>query len=150
MKKSNKTAVITTAIISSVVVGATISWFLFPERRKKVVSSLNSGTASISDSIKVKLYSFMENLKKELERACDKANNYLQMEKALNGKILKITLKIQSDFPELYNYIDEMSITIPDSNDPEISLSNLNKYYNSLEVMLNNYKPTHKKNINPS
>ncbi len=144
MKKSNSTAVIATTILSSVLIGATISWFLFPKKRKRIVSSLNRSTSAVTDSIKVKIHSFMEDMKKELELACDKANSYLQMEKALNEKILKITLLIQNDFPELYSFIEEMPVTIPDSNDPEISLNNLKKYHNSLEVMLKNYKPTHK------
>jgi hypothetical protein len=144
MKKPNNTALIATTIISSVLIGATASWFLFPKKRKKLISSLNRNSSAVTDTLKVKLHSFMEDIKKELELACDKANSYLQMEKALNEKILKITLKIQNDFPELYSFIEEMPITIPDSNDPEISLNNLKKYHNSLEVMLKNYKPTHK------
>lgn len=144
MKKSSNTAVVATAIVSTVVIGATLGWFLFPKKRKKIISSIKQSTGAVSDTIKVKLHSYMEDLKKQLEQACEKANNYLQMEKALNEKILKVTLKIQNDFPELYTFIEEMSVTIPDTNDPEINLNNLKKYYNSLEVVLNNYKPTHK------
>jgi hypothetical protein len=144
MKKPNNSVVIATTILSSVVIGVTIGWFLFPKKRKKIISSLNRSTNAITDTLKVKLHSFMEDMKKGLALACDKANNYLEMEKSLNEKILKITLIIQNDFPELYSFIEEMPVTIPDSNDPEISLNNLNKYYNSLEVMLKNYKSTHK------
>lgn len=143
MKKSN-TVVIATSILSSVIISAAIGWFLFPKKRKKIISDLSRSTDAVSDTVKVKLHRFMEDLKRESELAFDKANNYLQMEKALNEKILKITLKIQRDFPELYSFIEEMPITIPNTNDPEISLNSLNKYYNSLELLLKNYVPTHK------
>jgi hypothetical protein len=92
MKKSNNTAVITATILSGVLIGATISWFLFPKKRKKIISSLNRSTSAVKDTLKVKLHNFMEDMKKELELACDKANSYLQMEKALNEKILKINV----------------------------------------------------------
>jgi len=146
MKKSNNTAVIASTILSSVVVGATIAWFLFPRKRKKMIHTLKYESYAMSDMLKLKLHGFMEEVKKEIEMACDKTNEFLQMEKAINAKILKITLKISNDFPELYSYLEEMPVTIPYTNDPEINLNNLKKYYNSLEVMLKNYMLTHEKN----
>jgi len=146
MKKSNNTAVIASTILSSVVVGATITWFLFPRKRKKMIHTLKYESYAMSDMLKLKLHGFMEEVKKEIEMACDKTNEFLQMEKAINAKILKITLKISNDFPELYSYLEEMPVTIPYTNDPEINLNNLKKYYNSLEVMLKNYMLTHEKN----
>lgn len=143
MKNNNNTSLIATTILSSVIVGAVAGYFLFPKKRKKIITKLNRKTSIVTDVFKVKLYGIMEHLKNELELACDNATEYLQMEKALNAKILKITLRIQSEFPELYPYLEEMPITISNTNDPEINLSYLKKYYNSLENMLKNYIPTH-------
>jgi hypothetical protein len=63
-------------------------------------------------------------------------------EKELNEAILKITLHIQSTFPELSKYIEEMPITIPTAN-PEIKLKNLKDYYNSLNTLVNKYAKSH-------
>jgi hypothetical protein len=57
----------------------------------------------------------------------------------LNAKILKITMTINEQYPELYKYIEEMQATIPDEKNPEITIKNLQAYYDSLNSMLNNY-----------
>jgi hypothetical protein len=56
-----------------------------------------------------------------------------------NEKILKITMKIKDQYPELFKYLIEMPETIPDEKDPEIELKNLKQYFNSLNVMLDKY-----------
>jgi hypothetical protein len=65
--------------------------------------------------------------------------NYVKEKEELNSKIMEITLKIKERYPELAVYLDEMTITIPDEEHPEVTLRNLNRYYNSLNSMLNNY-----------
>ena len=60
-------------------------------------------------------------------------------EHELNSKILKITMKIKDQYPELSKFIEEMSMTIPDEKNPEITLKNLKAYYDSLNSMLNKY-----------
>jgi hypothetical protein len=67
----------------------------------------------------------------------------MKTEKELNSAILKITLKIQETYPELSKYITEMPVTIPNSNDPEITLKALKDYYNSLEIILLKYAKEH-------
>ena len=57
----------------------------------------------------------------------------------LNLKILKTTLLIKDKYPELSKYIEEMKVTIPDETNPQITLKNLQAYYDSLNSMLNNY-----------
>ncbi len=64
---------------------------------------------------------------------------YMEKEKELNSNILKITMKIKEQYPELSKYIEEMSVTIPDEKNPEITLKNLKTYYDSLHSMLNRY-----------
>jgi hypothetical protein len=60
-------------------------------------------------------------------------------EKDLNSKILKITMTIKDQHPELSKYLDEMPVTIPDEKHPDITLKNLKEYYDSLNSMLNKY-----------
>jgi hypothetical protein len=67
----------------------------------------------------------------------------VETEKELNSKILKITMKIKDQYPELSKYIEEMQETIPDEKKPEITLKNLKKYYDSLNSMLNKYISEH-------
>ena len=63
----------------------------------------------------------------------------MDTEKELNEKILGITMKIKDKFPELSKYIEEMTVTIPDEKHPDITLSNLRTYYDSLNNALNKY-----------
>lgn len=57
----------------------------------------------------------------------------------LNAKILKITLQIQNQYPELYKYLEEMPITIPDEKKPKITRYSLKQYYESLNSSLTKY-----------
>ena len=61
----------------------------------------------------------------------------------LNDAILKITMKIQEKFPELNKYITEMPVTIPDTDDPEVTTKKLQEYYDSLKALVNKYSPSH-------
>jgi hypothetical protein len=75
----------------------------------------------------------------------------MKTEAELNADILKITLLIQDKFPELSKYITEMPVTIPDEKHPEINLTALQDYYNSLDALLKKYEVNHtkKNNISP-
>ena len=63
-----------------------------------------------------------------------------QIENDLNAKILKITMKIKDHYPELFQYLEEMPVTVLSENDPEITLNHLRSYYESLNSVLNKYK----------
>ncbi len=67
----------------------------------------------------------------------------METESDLNAQILKITMIIKDKYPELSKYLEEMSVTIPDEKNPEITLANLKSYYDSLKLMLNNYIMEH-------
>ena len=67
----------------------------------------------------------------------------MKNEKELNSKILKITMIIKEDYPELSKYIEEMSVTIPDETNPGITLNALKVYYDSLNSLLNMYMLVH-------
>lgn len=69
----------------------------------------------------------------------DKNKTYEEIEKDLNWKILQITLTIKEQYPELNKYLEEMTVTIPDENNMEITLRNLQSYYESLNSVLNKY-----------
>jgi len=68
-----------------------------------------------------------------------------KMEMDLNSKILKITMTIKDDYPELSKYLDEMPVTIPSEKDPEVTINLLKGYYESLYSILNKYKMEHPK-----
>ena len=70
----------------------------------------------------------------------EKHPDYEQIENDLNLKILKITMKIKDNYPELSKYLEEMPVTVPSENDPEITLNHLKTYYESLNSLLNKYK----------
>lgn len=63
----------------------------------------------------------------------------MENEQKMNKKILKITLKIKVQFPELSKYILELPITIPIKENPKINCKILKDYYNSLDDLLKNY-----------
>ena len=76
-------------------------------------------------------------------------NYYEEVEKELNSKILKLTLKINDQYPELSKYLEEMPVTVPVDNKPEITLKNLSAYYESLNVLLNKYIKENPQNSTP-
>jgi hypothetical protein len=57
----------------------------------------------------------------------------------LNDDILKITLKIQTEYPEISAYLTEMPVTIPNVSSPKINISSLSDYYESLKILLKDY-----------
>jgi hypothetical protein len=71
----------------------------------------------------------------------------METKKDINDKIIAITMKIQTEFPELSKYIAEMPVTIPNIEDPAINIDSLNEYYNSLKDLLSKYTETHTKDI---
>ena len=64
----------------------------------------------------------------------------MESETELNAKIMAITMQIQNEFPELSKYLNEMPVTIPTEENPEINTKILNNYYESLLRMLTTYK----------
>lgn len=67
----------------------------------------------------------------------------METEKELNDKILKITMLIKDKHPELSKYIEEMSVTIPDEKNPNVTLKNLKSYYDSLCTVMAKYQIKH-------
>lgn len=67
----------------------------------------------------------------------------MKTEKQYNADILKITLYIQEKYPELSKYINEFPVSNPDVENPEINVTHLANYYDSLINVLKKYAPTH-------
>lgn len=72
----------------------------------------------------------------------------MKTETELNDNILKITMTIRNEFPELIKYLNEMEVTIPNVSTPEINSKILQDYYESLENLLRKYAPNHPSFIN--
>ncbi len=68
---------------------------------------------------------------------------YQDTEKDWNSKILKVTMMIREEFPELSKFLNEMPVTIPNEKHPKVDLENLKKYYDSLILILNKYRLEH-------
>ncbi|MBW4362264.1 hypothetical protein [Flavobacterium taihuense] len=63
--------------------------------------------------------------------------------KELNDRILKITMVIRKEYPELSKYLLEMPETIPYIETPEMNKKVLKEYLNSLKEILDKYAPNH-------
>ena len=72
-----------------------------------------------------------------------KTEQRVETEQQLNADILKITLTIKSQYPELSKYIEELPVTIPDKQTPEVTPRNLQTYYDSLQALVKEYSETH-------
>lgn len=70
----------------------------------------------------------------------------METETEINAKIMKLTMVIQENYPELSKYINEMPITIPTDSNPEVNLKNLQKYYETLLTWFRNYVAEHQLN----
>lgn len=72
----------------------------------------------------------------------------MKTEAELNENIVKMTMTIRNEFPELMKFLSEMPVTIPNSVSPEINVKILQDYYDSLEDLLRKYAPNHDGFIN--
>ena len=72
--------------------------------------------------------------------------NAIETEDEINAKILKVTMVIQENYPELLKYLNEMPITIPIDSRPEVNVKNLQKYYDTLLTLFRNYVAEHQLN----
>ncbi len=58
----------------------------------------------------------------------------------LSGKILKATVKIQEDFPELVKYLDEIPRTFQSNTEKGVSHEALEDYLDSLNNLMDKYE----------
>lgn len=74
----------------------------------------------------------------------------MKTELELNEMILDLTNKIRERDPELLKYLNEMPITVPYQENPEITVKTLTSYYDSLLVLFEKYENNHPENMQPN
>jgi len=60
-------------------------------------------------------------------------------------ELMDITYKIESEYPELYKYLDENPVTIPIVEHPHLTNKVISDYLTDLKNLLNNHIQSHKK-----
>lgn len=68
----------------------------------------------------------------------------METKNEINKDIINATLGIQTGFPELSKYINEMPVTIPNLANPEITTNNLKDYNDSLNALVTKYSKSEK------
>ena len=70
-------------------------------------------------------------------------NRTMETEEELNAGIMKLTEQIKEMYPEVYEHLNEMPITVPNTLAPEVKIKHLKDYLESLKVILSRYDKTH-------
>lgn len=136
METSNNNGKLIGAALIGVAVGGALGILFAPEKGDITRKKFAGKSSEFSDAIMQRFKDFLKEIKIDIET-----------EKKLNSKILEITMQIKDHYPELSKYIEEMEVTIPNENNPEITLHNLRTYCDSLASMFNKYKLEHPENI---
>lgn len=68
----------------------------------------------------------------------------------LMQEIILLTTKIETDYPELYGYLDETPLIICDTEEKAICLADMEKYLESLKEQLEHRIATHTSRSNMS
>ncbi len=63
----------------------------------------------------------------------------------LTQEITELTLKIEQEYPELYQHLDETPITIPHGKTEELNIKNFSDYLDSLKQLLSHHIESHPK-----
>jgi iron-sulfur cluster repair protein YtfE (RIC family) len=115
-------------------------------RKRKIQADSSSSSLSLENNLKenaainLKITVTEKEIQPALYEQCfDNTAELSKAELILNAKILKVTMTIREQFPELIKYLEEVTDTIPDKKDPDINLKNLSAYYETLKSMLNEY-----------
>lgn len=64
--------------------------------------------------------------------------------KDIVAKIINLTTTFETDYPELYQFLDEDPMTIPSVENPRMDEEVMQKYLDDLEQILKQYAKTHK------
>lgn len=70
--------------------------------------------------------------------------NIMSLSVKILEQINKLTLKLETEYPELYPFIEEEPITIPSVEHPDISNKLLKDYLKSLKALLKLHKKENK------
>jgi len=63
----------------------------------------------------------------------------------IENQIIRLTLSIEVNYPELYATLNENPITIPTKEHPKMSIKIMEDYLESLKQILKQYTKTHNK-----
>lgn len=63
--------------------------------------------------------------------------------RSLMNEITRLTLEIETDYPELYKYLEENPVTIPAIKSPMVDHKVMNDYLESLKELLKHHLETH-------
>jgi len=63
----------------------------------------------------------------------------------LTKEINDLTLKIEQEYPELYQYLNETPVDIPSNDHSKLNTQNFSDYLDSLKQLLNHYIENHQK-----
>ncbi|MBO0340309.1 MAG: hypothetical protein VX798_09960 [Bacteroidota bacterium] len=63
------------------------------------------------------------------------------------NRITALTNTIESQYPELYRFLDENPMTLPLSPHPQVDKKALEGYLESLQQLLEHHQETHKKGV---
>ncbi|ALM09138.1 hypothetical protein SB49_03020 [Sediminicola sp. YIK13] len=66
---------------------------------------------------------------------------------SLLTKITQLTSNIETNYPELYRFLDENPLTIPKVSNPTIDQASLLAYFDSLKQLLKHHLATHRTQI---
>ncbi|MEO9804956.1 MAG: hypothetical protein ABJF04_16990 [Reichenbachiella sp.] len=61
----------------------------------------------------------------------------------LKQEINSLTLKMKQEYPELYAYLDENPITLPNNQNPDLGVSTYSEYLDSLKQLLKRHFENH-------
>lgn len=67
--------------------------------------------------------------------------------KSILTKITQLTLNIETNYPELYRFLDENPVTLPTESHPNIDDHTMRAYLESLKQLLRHHVETHKTSI---
>lgn len=67
----------------------------------------------------------------------------MEAEKVLIEKIMSITTLIKEKHPELMGFMEEIPVTIPNMDNPQLNLKALKDYYDSLCILIKKYEIEH-------
>ncbi len=61
----------------------------------------------------------------------------------ITKKINELTYKIEQEYPGLYQYLDENPVTIPNTQNANLTTKNFSDYLESLQQILERYIESH-------
>jgi hypothetical protein len=65
----------------------------------------------------------------------------------LMQEIIRLTSNIETNYPELYRYLDETPLSLGNATSKEISTTDLENYLNTLKEQLHEHIVTHNKKV---